>query len=184
MSAGAVRGATASGIARERRSLTWTPRASQCGAMARNEPLVLRLPPSMAAAFDLPRLLAEDGRWSWAQGYELLERFAFADYEREFARELLRRVTRSWLYRTNQRCACGDFVVVDMSPPEPRARRAVVIELKLGERLVEGRGLNSPQLARHAEAVEEIVRAGVLEAGCEVQVLRGEPRAVLRFLAG
>lgn len=121
--------------------------------MASSEPLVLRLPPSMSTAFDLARLLAEDGRWSWAQGYELLERFGLAEYERDFAKALLRTLTRFWLYRTNQRRGCGDFVAVDMSPPDPRDRRAVVIELKLGERLAEGRGLNSPQLGSRSQAL-------------------------------
>jgi len=150
--------------------------------MAAPEPRVLRLPPSLLAGFNLARLLAEDGRWSWAQGYALLERFEFAEYERTFAKTLLRTLTRYWLYRTNQRCGCGDFIAVDMSPPEPRGRRAIVIELKLGEDLVEDRGAKSPQLANHLEAVEEIAQAGVLDAGSEVTVVRGDPAKVLEYL--
>lgn len=146
------------------------------------DPFVLYLPPSLLAAFNLPRLIADDGRWSWAQGFELLERFELAEYERDFAKAVLRTLTRYWLYRTNQRRGCGDFIAVDMSPPAPRDRRAVVIELKLGEELVEDRGVRSPQLANHADAVAEIAQAGVLAADREITVVRGDPTAVLAYL--
>ncbi|MGC4121760.1 MAG: hypothetical protein QM765_45725 [Myxococcales bacterium] len=147
------------------------------------EPLTLHLPSTMLESFSLPRLLSEDGRWSWSQAYALLERFELAEYEREFARDVLRDLTRVWLFRTNQRRGCGDFVCVDMSPPDPKDRAAVVIELKLGEALSEGRGIASPQLGHHREAVEEVAReTGIVLASCEVTVLRGDPEAVLRRL--
>ena len=150
--------------------------------MPPREPLVLHLPPSLLEGFDLARLIAAQGRWSWSYGFELLERFELGEYERAFAKDVLRTRTRLRLYRTNQRRGCGDFVAVDMSPPGPRDRVAVVIELKLGEALAVDRGTRSPQLANHREAVEEIAEAGVLASGCEVVVVRGDPRAVLEVL--
>jgi len=148
------------------------------------DPLLLRLPPSLLTqGFDLARLLAQDGRWSWAEGYRLLERFALADYEKRFARELLRARTNLWLFRSNQRSGCGDFVVVDMSSPNPSERRAVVVELKLGEPLSEGRGGASPQLAHQPEALEELAReTGIVSGAFRVALARGDPREVLGYL--
>lgn len=152
--------------------------------MPPREPFVLHLPPSMLESFNLPRLMADDGRWSWAQAYELLQRFELAAYEREFAKNVLRTLTRFRLYRTNQRRRCGDFVAVNMSPPRPQHRTAVVIELKLGEALTENRGAASPQLANHREAVAEIAADGTLDPAGGIVVVRGDPAAVLAFLGG
>ncbi|MEM9067737.1 MAG: hypothetical protein AAGE52_04500 [Myxococcota bacterium] len=61
----------------------------------------------------------------------LLGRFAFRCDERAFAETLLTRATQWWLFRSDQALGCGDFVLVDMSSPDPRRRRVVALELKL-----------------------------------------------------
>jgi hypothetical protein len=106
--------------------------------------------------------------------------FAFKNDERSFARELLERRTELWLFRSNQRAFCGDFVAVDMSSPEPSLRRAFVLELKLGERLRVGRG--GVQLRNAADAVRDAGRGGVLGAGAGFEVLTGDARNLLGYL--
>ena len=129
----------------------------------------------------MARLLAADPDRPWSEGYALLEQFALSRPERDFALELLREKTNHWLYRCNQRCFCGDFVTVDMSPPRVAARRARVIELKQGAPLDTAAG--GIQLANHRQALDEIAeRDGVLAAGCPVQLLLGDPAEVLRAL--
>jgi hypothetical protein len=81
------------------------------------DPLTLLLPPWMVARFDLACVLAEAGRWSGAEAHRLLERFDMSGPERGFVQTLLARRTNLWLCRCNQREACGDFVVIDLSPP-------------------------------------------------------------------
>ena len=56
-----------------------------------SDPLTLYLPFSLVEEFNLARVIASDGRWSWSEGYVLLEKFALASHEKRFARELLRR---------------------------------------------------------------------------------------------
>jgi hypothetical protein len=143
-------------------------------------PFTLRLPPLLARrGFDLARLLAADPARSWAEGFALLEELEVSRPEREFALEVLRRKTNLCLYRCNQRCFCGDFIVVDMSPPLPERRSCVVIELKQGERLAERGG---QQVAQHPLAIAEIARSGVVVANCGALLLHGDPAEVLRVL--
>jgi hypothetical protein len=108
--------------------------------------------------------------------------FAFKNDERAFARELLERRTELWLFRSNQRAFCGDFVAVDMSSPEPSHRRAFVLELKLGERLRVGRG--GVQLRNAADAVRDAGQAGVLGASAGFEVLTGDARHLLGYVTG
>lgn len=145
-------------------------------------PFTLRLPFHLARqGFSLARLLATDPDRPWSESYALLEQLALSRPERDFALELLREKTNFWLYRCNQRCFCGDFVVVDMSPPRVAARRARVIELKQGLPLAAAAG--GIQLANHRLALDEIAgRDGVLAAGCPAELLLGDPAAVLRAL--
>lgn len=143
------------------------------------DPLTLLLPPWMVDRFDLARALAETGRWSWSEGYRLLERFDLSEPERAFARTLLARRTNLWLYRCNQREACGDFVVVDLSPPDAARRPALVVELKAGALLAFGGA--RLQLARAADAVAEIAAGGVL-AHARFEQVQGDPAAVLAHL--
>jgi hypothetical protein len=155
----------------------------------------LRLPSSLLrSGFSLARLLAADSVFpqrrprredpnrdrSWAESYLLLEALELSGPEREFARELLRRKSNLWLYRSNQRTACGDFLVVDMAPPRPAWRRVVVLELKAGEPLrLDAGGL---QLAGHEAAIEELCAAGVVDGGRPSLLARGSGEAILRDL--
>jgi hypothetical protein len=70
--------------------------------MPRQAPMTLLLPSDMGeGAFNLRQLLAADPNRSWREGYRLLEQFDMTGQERAFARELLRRKTKFWLFRTN-----------------------------------------------------------------------------------
>ena len=144
------------------------------------EPLTLLLPPWLVERFDLARVLAQTGRWSWSEGYRLLERFDVSGPERGFVQVVLARRRNLWLFRCNQRCACGDFLAVDMSPPAPGDRAVVAIELKAGEPLALGGA--RLQLARAPEAVRELVATGVVGAGAALAQVFGDPAAVLAHL--
>ena len=63
--------------------------------------------------------------------------FALHRDELLFTRQLLAAHPRFWVFRSNQRAACGDFLVVDMSAPCPERRGCWLVELKMGERLRE-----------------------------------------------
>jgi len=110
-------------------------------------PTTLRLPFWAAARFRLEAILR-----SQSIGVEWREVFALGGPERAFARSLLQRRRNVWLYRTNQRRACGDFVAIDMSAP--RDRRAYALELKSDEPLRIGAG--GVQLAGLASAIAEL----------------------------
>jgi len=113
----------------------------------------------------------------------VLAAYAFRNDEAVFARELLTRATQMWLFRTNQRRFCGDFVVVDMSSPDPDARRAWVIDLKRGARLKLGGGGAGVQLVNASGALAEIARCtGVLSGTSSAEKVVGDKRLVLRHL--
>ena len=139
----------------------------------------LQLPAELAQSFSLPRLLAAETGLSAKRAYELLEQFELSGPERRFARSLLRAKTNLWLFRCNQTCFCGDFVVVDMSGG-PARRRVFVLELKAGEEVRPGGGV---QLRNFREAVREIAtRDGIVEPESEALLLRGGEDEVLRHL--
>lgn len=142
------------------------------------DPLTLRLPPWLVDRFDLPRVLVESGARSHSENFRLLERFAMSGPEQGFAQTVLARRPNLWLYRCNQRAACGDFVIVDVSPPAPRDRVALAIELKAGEPLALGGA--RLQLANADVAVAELIAAGV--CGGAVEHVHGDPAAVLTHL--
>lgn len=146
------------------------------------EPLVLHLPSScLDQGLDVARLLSNDERFSWSHGYRLLEQFAMREPEKRFVRVLLRERTNLRVFRTNQRRWCGDFVVVDMSSPQPASRRVYVLELKAGQVVTEA-GETHRQLSRYADAVAEIARdQGIVEAGATPTLLVGSPEDVLSF---
>jgi hypothetical protein len=147
----------------------------------RSDPKTILLPTWFCESWNLARLLAEDGRFSWAEGYRLLERFEMRSHERAFARAVLTRRTNLWLYRTNQRESCGDFVAVDMSAPQAENRRAYVIELKSGEPLVIGGA--RLQLASYRSALLEIAeQRAAITAKTPVELLYGDTSPVLAHL--
>jgi hypothetical protein len=145
-----------------------------------DEPRTLLLPSWMLASFDVARAIAEERRWSWSEGWRLLERFEMASHERGFVKTVLERRSNLWLFRTNQRMAAGDFIAVDMSPPLAIDRTARVIELKTGARLVLGG--SRLQCAEHRAAVDEIVEAGIVDAASPVELVYGDHAAVLAHL--
>jgi hypothetical protein len=108
--------------------------------------------------------------------------FAFKSDERSFARELLARRTELWLYRSNQRAFCGDFLAVDMSSPLPSRRRAFVIELKLAGALRVGSGgvqmKNAPLAVRHLGSV-----LGPLGVTPPFETVTGDAASVIEYLS-
>lgn len=131
-------------------------------------PLVLRLPPNLLGRFEtLPHPNVGDAPGSLRA--RLASCFTMSPDEEAFARELLRHKKNHWLFRSNQRSRCGDFVIVDMSPALAR-REAWVVELKQGQPLRQGgAGL---QLSRAREGVEAV-------ASCSRALLPAAPYALL-----
>lgn len=115
-------------------------------------PSTLRLPFHAAARFQLEQLIVTQLGCPWSEGWQLREMFALSGPELEFARALLDRRRNLWLYRSNQRHHCGDFLVVDMSAP--RRRRTYALELKAGEPVKLGAG--GRQFAGLAGALAEL----------------------------
>jgi len=159
----------------------WTIALNYCTTMP-IEPLVLHLPAScLDAGLDVARLLSNDDRFSWTHGYRLLEQFAMREPEKRFVRALLRARSNLWVFRTNQRKWCGDFVVVDMSSPAVGERRVYVLELKASGSLTPASETHR-QLSGHAAAVAEIAELhGVVGSAAVPTLLIGSPEEVLRF---
>ncbi len=147
------------------------------------DPLTLRLPTWLCDSFDLARVIANEhrsrGRTSGPCRYD---QFEMRSHERTFVKTMLARRSNLWLFRTNQRKSCGDFIAIDMSPSRRRDRRAYVMELKMGDPLVTGG--NRLQCAQHRVAVEELVARDVLAGGSPVELLYGDGAAVLTHLGG
>jgi hypothetical protein len=109
--------------------------------------------------------------------------FRFRNDEERFARELVERKSNLWIFRSNQRGFCGDFVVVDMSSPAPDQRRVYVIDLKQRARLKLGGGGVGNQFINAAVAVRELAeRTGVVPVDAIFYLLSGDREAVLDWL--
>lgn len=139
-------------------------------------PSTLHLPSSVARRFRLEQLIAIQLGCSGSEGWRLREMFALSGPELAFARRLVDRHPDLWLYRTNQRHFCGDFVAVDMSAAQDRA--ACAIELKAGEPLRTGVG--GVQFAGLDAALVEL--SGVIGDGA-VTTAQGDPDALHLHLA-
>ncbi len=113
---------------------------------------------------------------------DALHAFAFKCDEHGFARELLERHPRYWLFRTHQQRRCGDFAAVDMSPPDPSRRVVRVIELKRAEPVRANRGAGL-QLVNAASVVAALAAESVVTADASLERLTGDARAVLDWLA-
>lgn len=112
----------------------------------------------------------------------VFQSFAFKNDELHFARELLRRKSQLWLFRSNQRAFCGDFTVIDVSSPWPERRRAFVIDLKLGAPVRLGGGGAGVQLRNAERAVREIARTtGALGPDPTFDLLTGDSSKILAF---
>jgi len=106
--------------------------------------------------------------------------FDMRSHERAFVKTVLARRRHLWLFRTNQRRSCGDFIAIDMSSPRRANRRAYVMELKTGERLVIGGA--RLQCAHYGAAVAELVARDIVEDTSPVELLYGDGPAVLAYL--
>jgi hypothetical protein len=138
-------------------------------------PSTLRLPFWARARFRIEQIIASQLDCSWSVGWELREMFALGGPEVAFARALLARRTNLWLFRTNQRHFCGDFLAVDMSAR--RDRRVHALELKMGEPLRHDVG--GIQFGRLDEAIAEL--APLVGAGT-VTTAQGDGDAILHWL--
>jgi hypothetical protein len=150
--------------------------------MRRTAPLVVRLAPSLLLRRRSigPIVRAAFGRRA---SHELVMAFEFGSDERDFSCELVARKTNLWLFRTNQRRFCGDFVVVDMSCPLPAARTVRVLDLKRGRPLRLGGGGAGCAFRNAGAAVEEVAwRTGAVAGELELELLTGGAAAVLAYL--
>jgi hypothetical protein len=130
----------------------------------------------------MPFLCAETGQ-STARLMPIAWRFALCNDELCFCRQLLFYKRNLWLYRCHQQRLCGDFVVIDMSSPDPQKRQVDVVDLKAGADLKEGGGGAGNQLSCAQAAVERLARrTGVLSARCEPRLLTGDRRLLIQAL--
>jgi hypothetical protein len=147
------------------------------------DPLTLRLPSWLCQSFDLARAIANEHRsLGRTTGVCRFDRFEMRSHERAFVKTVLARRSNLWLFRTNQRRSCGDFIAIDMSSSRRADRRTYVMELKMGDRLrIGGARL---QCAQYCSAVDELVAREILEASSPVELLYGDGAAVLTHLGG
>ncbi len=147
--------------------------------MPRHFPRALRLPLSAVVARDgLARHVARTLRPQASDLSRVVHAYAFKNDERAFAEALLARRTQLWLFRAHQGAACGDFLVVDLSEPDPARRRVVVLDLKQGAPLRPG-GPGAFQMRNAALGLAELARAGVIAPDAPYEVLTGDRAAVL-----
>lgn len=145
------------------------------------EPLTLRLPSWLCESFDLPRVIANEHRSPGrTTGVCRFDQFEMRSHERAFVKTVLARRSNLWLFRTNQRRSCGDFIAIDMSSSRRADRRTYVMELKMGERLVIGGA--RLQCAQYGAAIDELVVREIVEDGSPVELLYGDGAAVLTHL--
>lgn len=151
--------------------------------MSTTDPLTLRLPSWLRESFDLARVIANEHRsLGRATGVCRYDRFEMRSHERAFVKTVLARRSNLWLFRTNQRRSCGDFIAIDMSSSRRADRRAYVMELKTGHRLVIGGA--RLQCAQYSVAVDELVAREILADSSPVELLYGDGAAVLTHLGG
>jgi hypothetical protein len=144
--------------------------------MPTTDPLTLRLPSWLRHSFDLARAIASDRRAC------RFDHFDMRSHERAFVKTVLARRSNLWLFRTNQRRWCGDFIALDMSCARRASRRAYVMELKMGGRLVVG-GAHL-QCAHYEAAIGELVARAILDDRSRVELLHGDGAAIIEHLGG
>jgi hypothetical protein len=150
--------------------------------MRRTAPLVVRVAPALLLRQRSigPMVRAALGVRA---SRELVMAFEFGSDERGFCVALVARKTNLWLFRTNQRRFCGDFVVVDMSCPVPESRSVHLIDLKRGRPLRLGGGGAGIAFRNARAAVEEVARrTGVVLPDQDAELLTGASGAVLAYL--
>jgi hypothetical protein len=109
--------------------------------------------------------------------------FELTPGERAFTLELARRKTNLWLFRSNQRRFCGDFVVIDMSSAQPAQRSVWVIDLKMNRPLKLGGGGAGVAFRNADAAVGEIATStGAILPGTALEKVTGDGDVVLAHL--
>ena len=150
--------------------------------MTTRVPIVLRLPSMVLHAGSFMVLLAGPAGLSAERAARACFQFEFKNDEKRFVKELLTRKANFWIFRCDQKRFCGDFVVVDMSSPDPARRRICVLDLKQHAALRVGGGGAGVQFRNAPLAVEAIARAGTVAAGIRFELLSGDRRAILQHL--
>lgn len=126
---------------------------------------------------------AADHRWTRYQVRELHNLFALHEDERAFAFLLLSHQPHYWLFRSNQRRFCGDFIVVDMSSPLKEGRRVFVLDLKQNTNLKVGGGGAGVQFRHAGRAVRTIARlTGELLRDAAFEKAVGDKDQLLAYL--
>lgn len=110
----------------------------------------------------------------------LLSAYALAPTERDFARELLERHPRFWVYRCHQRRFAGDFLLADMSARVERTGYA--LDLKLGARLVRGGGGAGNAFVHLDAAIGQLVDEGVFPRSPTVHRMTGDGATLIQAL--
>lgn len=109
--------------------------------------------------------------------------FQFKNDEKLFAKTVLRIKQNLWVFRTHQQRYCGDFVIVDMSSPDPVLRPVYLLDLKAGADLKVGGGGAGIQFRNAPHAVEEIAKeTQIIPDAPQFKLLSGDRRAILQFL--
>lgn len=103
--------------------------------------------------------------------------FGLHPHERRVVRVLAERHPELWVFRPDQRRACGDLVIVDMSA-RLGARRCLVLELKQRAPLRDAP--RHVQLINHPRAVSELTERGLLDVAAPIRAMIGEvtPQAI------
>lgn len=139
--------------------------------------------PLLADDAGLLALFRNNRRCSRRRARELLGQFTMHEAEAHFARTLLVNAPYLRVYRSNQRCFCGDFILIDMTLHNPEQRKVYVIDLKRNAPLILGGGGASNQFTRADQAVHAIARAtGWIDTDCRYEKVVGDVDVVLNYL--
>jgi hypothetical protein len=145
-------------------------------------PTFLKLSRAALARRDIVRRIVQRSRSVPRHAVaETAHAFAMTEDELFFARALLAVRSQLWLFRTHQRGFAGDFVVVNLSSPDPAYRLVFAVELKMGSR-VRVHGGTPLQLRNAGLVVAHIARTGVIADSCAPEMLTGDARAVIEHL--
>lgn len=123
-------------------------------------PIAIRLPPAFATS----RVALADVLACAAGAAARAEtpRWRLSSREWRFARRILTEATRLWLWRTDPAAFAGDFVLVDMSSPNPARRRTWVVDLKCSAPLKLGGGGAGNSLVHADRAVAWLDAQGIV----------------------
>ncbi|MCK6511271.1 hypothetical protein L6R29_15020 [Myxococcota bacterium] len=146
-------------------------------------PSILRIPPHwLKYSSPVAYLLAKSCNSTRTAVLSHAVFFDFCNDEKRFARILLERKSNLWLFRTHQQRFCGDFVIVDMSDPDPEQRKVYALDLKQGASLKQGGGGAGIQFKNVPIAVLDIAeRTGIISPELVVEKLCGDASEILAF---